>query len=256
MTGIRCQREHAAQWFPSTGLKSTSLVPTLNLAHLVSQASGRLLGEVCVRKWLSLCLRLEGGWRPQWLVFPWVLPMEWVPRQPGSGALPEYYPADLSPRGHRWLNQLPHVVRVGQPFRTNRRQFTLSCSTAAGCLWPGLKKMQICSHWGNNTLLLLGCWCHLCIEVLSVDRHPTNNALVSNLSFLFSITGLFSLITSLLWWPWVRVIAASQGRVKMEWECAWKSFVDKEMLQISLGRQGSVRLKGRRNSSVQTWSCC
>ena len=61
--------------------------------------------------------------------------------------------------------------------------------------------MQICSLWGGNTLLLRGWWwewvcCHLCLRethTISVDRRPTNDALLSNLSFPFSITGLFSL---------------------------------------------------------------
>ena len=56
-------------------------------------------------------------------------------------------------------------------------------------------------------------------HILSVDRHPTNNPFVSNLSFLFSIIGLFSLIISLLWWLWLTITAAlltPQGCVKTE----------------------------------------
>lgn len=68
------------------------------------------------------------------------------------GRLLKHYPAGLCLLGlqrSQWL-----LCAQGQPFRTNRGQFTPSCSTATGLKKKKCK--QMCFQWGDNTLLLLG----------------------------------------------------------------------------------------------------
>ena len=70
-----------------------------------------LVRKVFIWERLRLCLHLEGGWRPQQLFFLWALPIA----TPGSQGVERCLCATLltsSPRGYKWVNQLPCVVKV------------------------------------------------------------------------------------------------------------------------------------------------
>lgn len=133
------------QSFPSTGLKSRSLVPAPSLAHLVSQCSIWGCEKNLVWEWQGLCLPLGEGRNCSSL------------GQSVNGVHGELYPARLVSSGLQ-MSQLASFCGQGQPFRTNRGQCTLFCFIATGCIWPQVFKSANLLRWGDNTLLLEGWW--------------------------------------------------------------------------------------------------